>query len=148
MFDDRDSAENRITHAGSAEPTAGAWVPLPEHPSAATDRSSRSDSDRYRRARRRSRLASGALIVGSGAAAVTLAYHLVPPAPPPVGTVASTGGVGTTTVSSTGTGPQVTHTVATTSASGVTTYTTSQVVNGRTVVTHVRHVSTSSYHDD
>jgi hypothetical protein len=148
MFDDRSSDENRITHAGSAERTVGAWVPLPEHPTAATERSSRDESERYRRARRRSRLTSGALIVGSGAAAVTLAYQLLPPAPPPVGTVASTGGVGATTVSSTGTGPRVTHTVATTSASGVTTYTTTQVVNGRTVVTHVRHVSTSSYHDD
>ena len=148
MNDGRDLDDSRITHAGSSEPTAGGWVPLPEHPTAATKRSSRSDSEGYRRARRRSRLTSGALIVGSGAAALTLAYQLVPPAPPPVGTVSSTGGVGTTTVTNTGTGPRVTHTVATTSASGVTTYTTTQVVNGKTVVTHLRNVSTSSYHDD
>ena len=93
-------------------------------------------------------MASGALIVGSGAAAVTLAYQLVPPAPSPTGTVSNAGGVGTTTVTNAGTGPRVTHTVATTSASGVTTYTTTQVVNGKTVVTHVRHVSTSAYRDD
>ena len=86
-------------------------------------------------------------MVGSGAAAVTLAYHLVPPATPAGGTVSSTGGVGTTKVTNTGTGPTVTHTVATTSASGVTTYTTTQVVNGKTVVTHVQKASTSTYHD-
>jgi hypothetical protein len=36
--------------------------------------------------------------------------------------------------------------VATTSASGVTTTTTSQVVNGKTVVSQVRHAP--AYHDD
>ena len=124
MNNDRSSDEDRITHAGSSETTVGNWVPLPEHPTAEAERSSRSDSERYRRARRRSRVASGALIVGSGAAAVTLAYQLVPPVPPPAGTVSNPGGVGTTTVMNTGTGPRVTRTVATTSASGVTTYTT------------------------
>jgi len=148
MNNDRDSRDDRITHAGSAEPTVGDWAPLPEHPAARTDRPSGSDGEKYRRARRRSRLAAGALMMGSGAAAVTLAYQLLPPATPPGGPVSSTGGVGTTTVTNTGTGPRVTHTVATTSASGVTTYTTTQVVNGKTVVTHVRHASTSTYHDD
>ena len=38
------------------------------------------------------------------------------------------------------------HSVATTSASGVTVTTTSHVVNGKTVVTHVRHVP--AYHDN
>ena len=42
-------------------------------------------------------------------------------------------------------GPQVSHSVATTSASGVTTTTTTQVVNGKTVVTHVRHAP--AFHD-
>jgi hypothetical protein len=144
MNNERDANEDRITHSGSAEPPVGAWVPLP----ASTDQSSRSDGDRYRRARRRSRLTAGVLMVGSGAAAVTLAYNLLPPATHPGGAVSSTGGVGTTTVTNTGTGPRVTHTVATTSASGVTTYTTTQVVNGKTVVTHVQKASTSTYHDD
>jgi hypothetical protein len=35
--------------------------------------------------------------------------------------------------------PQVSHSVATTSASGVTTTTTTHVVNGKTVVSKVRH---------
>ncbi len=147
MNSERDAHDDRITHSGSAEPPVGAWVPLPEHPASSADRSSRSGADTYRRARRRSRLTAGVLMVGSGAAAVTLAYHLVPPATPPGGAVSSTGGVGTTTVTNTGTGPTVTHTVATTSASGVTTYTTTQVVNGKTVVTHVQKASTSTYHD-
>jgi hypothetical protein len=147
MNNERDAHDDRITHSESAEPPVGAWVPLPEHPAARADRSSRSYGDTYRRARRRSRLTAGVLMVGSGAAAVTLAYNLVPPATPPGGAVSSTGGVGTTTVTNAGTGPRVTHTVATTSASGVTTYTTTQVVNGKTVVTHVQKASTSTNHD-
>jgi hypothetical protein len=93
-------------------------------------------------------MTAAALAVGSGAAAVTLAYNLLPAGPPVAGSVSSTGGVGTTTVTNTGAGPRVTHTVATTSASGVTTYTTTQVVNGKTVVTHVHKASTTAFHDD
>ncbi|MGA8248988.1 MAG: hypothetical protein WB797_18925 [Nocardioides sp.] len=149
MNSERDAHDDRITHSGSAEPPVGAWVPLPEDSTPGADRSRRSDGDTYRRARRRSRLTAGVLMVGSGAAAVTLAYNLIPPATPAGGGASSTGaGVGTTTVTNTGTGPTVTHTVATTSASGVTTYTTTQVVNGKTVVTHVQKASTSTYHDD
>jgi hypothetical protein len=37
------------------------------------------------------------------------------------------------------TGPRATHSVATTSASGVTTTTTTRTVNGKTIVSHVRH---------
>ena len=58
----------------------------------------------------------------------------------------TTTGVGTTAVTNGTSGPQVSHSVATTSASGVTVTTTSHVVNGKTVVTHVRHVP--AYHDN
>ena len=42
----------------------------------------------------------------------------------------------------------MTRTVATTSASGVTTYKTDQVVNGKTVVTHVQKATSATFHDD
>jgi hypothetical protein len=98
-------------------------------------------------------MTAAALAVGSGAAAVTLAYHLLPAGPPAAGSVSSTGGVGTTgvgttKVTQTGKGPVVTRTIATTSASGVTTYKTVQVVNGKTVVTHVRKATSATFHDD
>lgn len=112
-------------------------IPAPKAPSSPTSTAG------FRRARRRKRLTATALIVGSGAAAVTLAYDLIPAATPVAGTVASTSGVGTTTVSTANGGPQVKHTVATTSASGVTTTTTSRVVNGRTVVTRSRSAPAS-----
>lgn len=148
MNDDRDSHDARVTHPGSAEPPVGSWVPLPEPTPAGSDRPDRSDGDRYRRARRRSRMTAAALIVGSGASAVTLAYHLVPAAAPAAGTASSTGGVGTTKVTQTGHGPVVTRTIATTSASGVTTYKTVQVVNGKTVVTNVHKATSATFHDN
>jgi hypothetical protein len=156
MNNDRDSRDDRVTHPGSAEPAVGAWAPLPEPPPVRADRpdgSDGSDGERYRRARRRSRMTGAALAVGSGAAAVTLAYHLLPAGPPAAGSLSSTGGpgttgVGTTKVTQTGHGPVVTRTIATTSASGVTTYKTVQVVNGKTVVTHVHKATPASFHDD
>jgi hypothetical protein len=93
-------------------------------------------------------MTAAALAVGSGAAAVTLAYHLLPAGPPVAGSVSSTGGVGTTKVTQTGKGPVVTRTIATTSASGVTTYKTVQVVNGKTVVTGVHKATSATFRDD
>lgn len=120
-------------------------VPIPDPPAMPQKTSTK----RFRRARRRSRLTAGALIVGSGAAAVTLAYDLIPAATPVAGTAVSTTGVGATAVTAAHGGPQVAHTVATTSASGVTTTTTTQVVNGKTVVTQsTKSGSGSTYHDD
>ncbi len=149
MNDDRDSYDARVTHPGSAERPVGAWVPLPESTPAASERPAGTDGERYRRARRRSRMTAAALIVGSGASAVTLAYHLLPAAVPAAGgAVSSAGGVGATKVTQTGHGPVVTRTIATTSASGVTTYKTVQVVNGKTVVTHVHKATSATFHDD
>ena len=88
-------------------------------------------------------------MVGSGAAAVTLAYNADARRDSRGRHRSRTPAVSGRRRSPTpGTGPQVTHTVATTSASGVTTYTTTQVVNGKTVVTHVHQVPTAAYHDD
>jgi hypothetical protein len=85
------------------------------------------------------------LAVGSGAAAVTLAYELMPAGTPLTPGATSTTGIGTTTVNHANGGPRVAHTVATTSASGVTTTTTTRVVNGKTVVT--KSTSAPAYHD-
>jgi len=105
----------------------------------------RARRDGLRKARRMSNWTAAALIVGSGAAAVALAQHAFPAAVPAAGTASQAGGAGipagTTGASAQGTsGPSVTHSVATTTASGVTITTTTHTVNGKTVVTQVRHV--------
>jgi hypothetical protein len=100
----------------------------------------------FRRVRRRKRLTAAALIVGSGAAAVTLAYDLMPATTPVAGTVPGASGIGTSAVTNSHGGPQVAHTVATTSASGVTTTTTTRIVNGHTVVS--KSTNAPPYHDN
>jgi hypothetical protein len=100
--------------------------------------------DSIRHVRRVSNWTAAALIVGTGAAAAALAHQVFPAAAPAAGTTVSAGGAGTS-ASGTGasapgvSGPQVTHSVATTTASGVTVTTTTGTVNGKTVVTQVRH---------
>jgi hypothetical protein len=89
-----------------------------------------------RHARRVSNWTAAALIVGTGAAAVAFAHQAVPAAAPATGTAAPgagapAAGAGASTPGTTA--PQVSHSVATTSASGVTT--TTRTVNGKTVVT-------------
>ena len=123
------------------DPDSDSVVPIPDPPR----RPARTGTATFRHARRRSRLTAAALVVGSGAAAVTLAYDLMPAATPVTGTGSSTVGVGTTTSNHTNGGPHVGHTVATTSASGVTTTTTTRVVNGKTVVT--KSTSAPANHD-
>jgi len=86
-----------------------------------------------------------ALIAGTGAATVALAHQAFPTATA-AGTTAATTGAGTTATAHGASGPQVGHSVATTSGSGVTVTTTTHTVNGKTVVTHVRHVP--AYHDN
>ena len=92
--------------------------------------------DGIRHARRVSNWTAAALIVGTGAAAVVLAHQAVPAAAPVAGTSASGGQVAAPAAGATSPGtaaPHVNHSVATTSASGVTT--TTRTVNGKTVVT-------------
>ena len=91
--------------------------------------------------RRISNWTAAVLIAGTGTAAVALAHQasqtMASPAtaatPPVAGTAAGTAGTPAAA------GPRVTHSVATTTASGVTVTTTTRTVNGRTVVTRVRH---------
>jgi len=103
-----------------------------------------------RHVRRMSNWTAATLIVGTGAAAAALAHQAshAPPAPASAGGTAASAGTaaaaGTAAVpagASTpgGAGPQVTHSVAATTASGVTVTTTTRTVNGKTVVTRVRH---------
>ena len=131
---------------GFAEPaTADGVVPVPElGGQAQLERAVQSRNDGLRRVRRLSNWTAAALVVGTGATAIALAHNAVPVAPPafPGTTTSSTTAAGAATHGSSG--PQVGHTVATTSASGVTT-TTTQLPNGKTVVTHSGH---ATYHDN
>jgi hypothetical protein len=92
--------------------------------------------DGIRHARRMSNWTAAALIAGTGVAAVALAHQAVPAATPATGTAVSGAGAAAPAAGAAAPGtaaPQVGHSVATTSASGVTT--TTRVVNGKTVVT-------------
>ena len=105
--------------------------------------------DGIRHARRMSNWTLAALLAGTGAATVALARQALP-ASTGAGTTA-TGSTGTAVAggqaASTGTGgPRVSHSVATTSASGTTVSTTQKVVNGKTVI--VRTVHHAAYHDN
>jgi hypothetical protein len=124
-------------------------VPLPGFGESAPadrqdNRSERPRGDGVRHVRRMSNWTAAALIVGTGATTVALAHHAFPVTAPAAGTVSTTTGTGSATTAS-GTGaPQAAHSVATTSGSGVV-VTTTHVVNGKVVVTHVRH---STYRDN
>ena len=121
------------------------WVPLPD--SRDTDGAERTGvhRDGIGRARRVSNWTAAVLIVSTGAAALALAHQAVPAAAPASGTAASGiaapgAGAGSPAGARGVSGPAVTHSVATTSASGVTTTTTTHTVSGKTVVTQVRNV--------
>jgi hypothetical protein len=140
MDSDRDDSSGRVRLPGS-----GGWDRLgpagPTHPVDAPYSAERPSARRYglRRARRVSNWTAAALIAGTGAAAVALAHPAAAPTAAPAGVPAATGAGGAVTAPG-ATGPQVSHSVATTSGSGVTTTTTTRTVNGKTIVTHVRHV--------
>jgi hypothetical protein len=101
--------------------------------------------DGIRHSRRVSSWAAAALLVGTGAGTVALAHQAFPSAAPAAGT---SGGARTGTgAPARGAGrPAVTHSVATTSGSGVRVTTTTHTVNGKTVVTRVAHAP--AYHDN
>jgi hypothetical protein len=124
-------------------------VPLPgfgdSGPADPASRPAPARSDGIRHARRLSNWTAAALIVGTGAATVALAHQAYPAAAPAAGTTSATGAGGAATTQGTA-GPQATHSVATTSGSGVTVTTTTRTVNGKTIVTHARHAP--AYHDN
>ena len=92
-----------------------------------------------RQARRVSNWTAAALIAGTGTAAVALAHQATAAGVAATGAASAAGAAAGTTGTSVAAGPRVTHSVATTTASGVT-VTTPRTVNGQTVVTRVRHV--------
>ena len=145
MNTDRNPPEREVPlpgFAGSAP--AGGWVPLPEPDDAAADgRQARRDGVRH--VRRMSNWTAAALVVGTGAATVALAHHAFPVSAP-AASATSTTGIGSTAVTNGASGPQVSHSVATTSGSGVVVTTQTKTVNGQVVVTQVRHAA--SYHDN
>jgi hypothetical protein len=119
-----------------ADPAAG----QPNAPASARENGTR-------QLRRMSAWSAAALIVGTGAATIAFAHGFTPAAQATGPAVAGTSG-GTAGASAAGAhgGPAVTHSVATTSASGVTTVTTTHTVGGRSVVTHVQR--TPAYQDN
>jgi hypothetical protein len=92
-----------------------------------------------RQLRRMSAWSAAALIVGTGAATAAFAHGFTPAARATGPAVAGTsGGAAGASAATAHGGPAVTHPVATTSASGVTTVTTTRTVSGNTVVTQVQ----------
>jgi hypothetical protein len=130
MHSDDNSAGGRVPLTGA---DGAAWAAEPE------PRAARRDG--IRRARRASNWTAAALIAGTGVAAIALADHALPvtaPASAATG-AAGTAGVAGTAGTSGSSGPAVSHSVATTSGSGVTTTTTTRVVNGKTIITRTQH---------
>lgn len=146
MNTERDPQGDWMRLPGFAESAAAGRPPAPDGPAPAGQAESARKVG-IRHVRRMSNWTAAALVVGTGATTLALAHHAFPIAAPAAGAAsATTTGAGTTAVAQGGNGPQVSHTVATTSASGVTTTTTTKVVNGKTVISHTRHVP--AYHDN
>ncbi len=112
--------------------------PVPDAP--ATRDRGRARNAGLRRVRRMSNWTAAALLAGTGAATVALATHTFP------GTASATSANATTTGSNGAAGPHVPGTVVTSGGSGSTITTTTRVVNGKTVVTQVRHAA--PWHDN
>ncbi len=128
--------------AGQDPADAGTPFPPPAE-SAQFERATRARTDGVRRVRRMSNWTAAALIAGTGAATVALAHNAFPVSAPAT-SAASTTGSGTT--SATSGGPQLSHSVATSSGSSVIVTTTTHTASGKVIVTHVRHVK--PYHDN
>ena len=141
MDSEREDGGGRVPLPGFGDPDREDWASRSQP---APDR-----RDGIRHARRMSNWTLAALLAGTGAATVALAHQAFPTATTAGTTAATTTGTGTAGTAGTAhgaSGPQVSHSVATTSGSGVTVTTTTHTVNGKTVVTHVRHVP--AYHDN
>lgn len=148
MNTDRNPRPGQAPLPGFAESApAEGWAAVPGFSEAVpADRTAQTRAEGMRRVRRMSNWTAAALIVGAGATTLALAHNAVP-ASAPMASSASTTGIGAIAGAQHGTsGPQVAHSVATTSASGVTTTTTTQVVNGKIVATQTQ--SAPAYHDD
>lgn len=129
---------------GGRVPLPGFGPPRADDPPA--DQPPAVGRDGIRHARRMSNWTLAALIAGTGAATVALAHHAFPSTASTASTPSTAGTSGTAAVPGQATtahgagAPQVAHSVSSTSPSGVTTTTVTHIVNGKKVVTHVRHV--------
>ncbi len=132
MDSDLEDHTGQVPLPGFGEPEAG-YQPAPPR------------RDGVRHARRMSNWTLAALIAGTGAATVALAHHAFPQVAATAGTATTAATGGQAAVSGTS-GPQVSHSVATTSGSGATVTTSTQTVNGKTVI--VRTVHPAAYHDN
>ena len=132
MDSNREDRAGQVPLPGFGEPEAS-YQPAPPR------------RDGIRHARRMSNWTLAALIAGTGAATVALAHHAFPSAATAAGTSAPAATGSQVAVNGTG-GPQVSHSVATTSGSGATVTTSTQTVNGKTVI--VRTVHPAAYHDN
>ena len=126
----------------------GGRVPLPDWEDSAAGEPIAQASARengIRQLRRMSAWSAAALIVGTGAATAAFAHGFTPVARA-TGSMAAGPSSGPASAGAAGAhgagGPAVTHSVAVTSASGVTTVTTTRTVGGKTVVTHVQRAPT------
>lgn len=120
-------------------------VPLPGSGGQPPDNTAPARGHGVRHVRRMSNWTAAALIAGTGAATVALAHNAVPSAVPQAGTSSATAGTGAAAPAHGSGGPQVTHSVATTSGSGVTVTTTTHTASGKPVITHTRH---SAHYND
>ena len=142
MESDREDHGGRVPLPGFGDPERDDWASRDQPAPDPTWR------DGLRHARRMSNWTLAALIAGTGATTVALAHHAFPTATT-AGTTAAGVDRGRDDQAAAPTGPagrRSAHSVATTSGSGVTVTTTTHTVNGKTVVTHVRHVP--AYHDN
>jgi hypothetical protein len=145
---DRGPHTGQVPLPGFTEPATAPGETSPPKPgeAGAAAPTVRTRNEGIRRLRRMSNWTAAALVVGTGATTAALVHNAVPiSGPAAVSTFTTTTGVGPSAGTHGTRGPQVSHTVATTTASGVTVTTTSHVVNGKTVVTRVRHVP--AHHD-
>jgi len=131
MDSDREYRPGQVPLAGFGDQQAG-------------DQPAASRRDGLRHARRMSNWTLAALIAGTGAATVALAHHALPSLATATGNSATAATGGQAAVNGTS-GPAVSHAVATTSGSGATVTTTTQTVNGRTVIVRTVH---PAYHDN
>ena len=128
MNSDREDPGGRVPLPGRADANQDSPGPQPSP--------GRREGIRY--ARRMSNWTAAALIVGAGGATLALAHQAQPATAPAAGPANAPAASGAASAAGS-TGPRAAHSVATTSASGVTVTTTTRTVNGKTIVTHVRH---------
>ncbi len=136
MDSDREPNWGQVPLPGFGEPTRAGDQP---------ERSAPTRAEGIRHVRRMSNWTAAALIVGTGATTVALVHHAIPTTAPAASTVSGTTGAGAAGTAHGAGGPQVSHAVASTTASGVVVTTTTHTVNGKVIVSHVKH---STYRDN